>query len=334
MQDPSRRRRNTVFLTAAVLLTVSGALSLLGNTSGYTDALFEPDYTLQTVPPDGVLAEAGFLPGDSVITVEGIPVAELGMYSRWPRSLARAPGESLTMTVERDGDMVTGEIVYREQPPGIRKMQFGLLVVLLAFLWSGVWALFFIPSPHSGRLAVIGLAAGLSVPIVNAGSWAGVTGHINVAAEVLWILLLLRFFLFFPKAKEIARAHFTTVLIYAPWVILVGCLVVELLFHPRFYHTFGGLIGLLLLGYLLLALAALVHSWAKIPKKELGPSGLGWILAGFGLGLGGVLLWAVDALLLQGFDVPGSNWAPILFGMIPIGMALGVRRAAGRQEAS
>lgn len=334
MQDLSRQRRKAVFLTAAVLLTASGVRSLLGKTSGYTDALFEPDYTLQIVPPDGVLAEAGFLPGDSVLTVEGIPVVELGMYSRWPRSLARAPGESLTMTVERGGELVTGEIVYREQPPGIRKMRFGFLLVLLAFLWSGAWALFFIPSPHSGRLAAIGLAAGLAIPIPNAGSWAGVTDHINVAAEALLILLLLRFFLFFPKPKKIAQAHFTTVLIYAPWVILVGCLVVELLFHPRFYHTFGGLIGLLLLGYLLLALAALVHSCIKTPKEEVRPSGLGWILAGFGLGVGGLLLWAVDALLLQGFDIPGSNWAPVLFGMIPIGMALGVRRAERRRVES
>ena len=333
MKEFSTRRRKAVFLTAAVLLTASGVRSLLGTASGYTDALFEPDYTLQMVPSDGVLAEAGFLPGDSVVTVEGIPVVDLGMYSRWPRSLARAPGESLTMTVERDGELVTGEIVYREQPPGIWKMLLGLLLVVFAFLWSGAWALLFIPSPHSGRLAAMGLAAGLATPIANAGSWAGVADHVNVAAEALWILLLLRFLLFFPKPKKIAQAHLTTVLIYAPWVILVGCLVVELLFHPRFYHTFGGFIGLLLFGYLGLSLVALVHSWIKTPKEEVGPSGLGWILTGFGLGLGGVILWAVDALLLQGFDIPGSNWAPVLFGMVPVGMALGVRRAERRPKA-
>jgi hypothetical protein len=327
MKSLASPRQRAYILVVAVILTASGIWSLFGNTNGYTDALFEPNYTILHVPPGGPLAEAGFLAGDSAISVEGIPVVELGMYSRWPRSLARAPGESLTMVVERDGELVTGEIVYGEQPEGIQKMRFGLLLVLLAFLWSGVWALFSIPSPHSGRLAAIGLAAGLSIPPPNMGRWTGLTDHINVAAEVFWILLLLRFFLFFPKPKKLAQAHLTTVLIFAPWVILLGCLVVELLYHPRFYHTFGGYIGIVLLGYLLPAVAALVHSWVRTPRGELGPSGLGWILAGIGLGLAGVLFWAVDALLLQGVDIPGSSWAPVLFGVVPIGMALGVRRA-------
>ena len=56
-------------------------------------------------------------------------------------------------------------------------------------------------------------------------------------------------------------------------------------------------------------------------------AGLGMVLAGMAVGLGGVIFWAVDALAFQAFDVPGSNWAPVLFGVIPIGMALGVRRA-------
>ncbi len=332
MRSLVSQRRRAIVLVVAVTLTAGGVWNLLGNTTGYTDALFEPDYTILHMPPDGPLATAGFLPGDSVISVEGIPVVELGMYSRWPRSLARAPGESLTMTVKRDGQLVVGEIAYGEQPPGSQRVRLGLLLVLLSFLWSGVWALFFIPSPHSGRLATIGLAAGFSIPPPNMGSWSGMTDHVNVAAEVLLALLLLRFFLSFPKPKRIAQAHLTMVLIYAPWVILLGCLVVELFCHPRFYHTFGGYIGILLLGYLLLAMAALVHSWVRTPKGELGPSGLGWILAGIGIGVGGVLLWAVNALLLQGFDIPGSGWAPVLFGVVPIGMALGV--GGGRAESS
>ena len=115
-------RRKTIFLIAAVILTVGGFMGVFGNKAGYTDALFEPDYTIQYAPSDGPLAEAGFQSGDSVISVEGIPVVELGMYSRWPKSLARAPGESLTMTVERDGQRVTGEIIYRDRPPSSWKM--------------------------------------------------------------------------------------------------------------------------------------------------------------------------------------------------------------------
>jgi len=327
---PARSRRQSgLLLLLALLLTGMGLVSALWSPDGYTDALFEPDFTIQHVPPDGVLAEAGFQQGDSVITVEGIAVETLGMYSRWPRSLARAPGETLTMTVQRDGSLVTGAIVFRERPEGIVKMRLGLLLVLLAFLWAGVWAFLAIPSPHSGCLAAIGVAAGLAIPPPPLGRWNGWADHVNVAAEVLWIILLLRFLLFFPKPKRIAQAHLTTVLIYAPWVVLVGCLLVELLFHPRFYHSFGGLIGVLLFGYLVLTLVALIHSWVKTPGGKVWASGLGWVLVGFAAGFGGLLLWVVDALLLTGFDIPGTNWAPVLFGVIPIGLALGIRKSVG-----
>jgi hypothetical protein len=326
-------RRKTTFLTAAVILTLSGVAGVFGNNSGYTDALFEPDYTILRAPPDGPLAEAGFQPGDSVISVEGIPVVELGMYSRWPRSLARAPGESLSMTVERGGERVTGEIVYREPPPSSWKMQFGALLVFLSFLWAGVWVLLTIPSAHAARLAALGLAAGLVVPTPSMGSWNGIAEHVHMAAMVLWALLLLRFFLFFPKPKRIAQGHLTTFIIYAPWVLLLGCLVTELIFHPRFYNTFGWFTGLLMLTYVVLAVAALAHSWVKTPREEARASGLGRVLAGVAVGVGGVILWAVDALVLQGFDIPGSNWAPVLFGVIPIGMALGVKKAASRKAA-
>jgi hypothetical protein len=329
--SPSMQKKAAV-LAIAVGLSGFGLMGFLGQTDGYTDALFEPDYTILQAPDDGPLAEAGFQPGDSVVTVEGIPVVDLGMYSRWPRSLARAPGESLTMTVEREGELVSGEVVFGEQPSSVRKMQFGFLVVLLCFLWAGVWAFLAIPSVHSARLLAIGLAAGFSIPGPSLGAWDGIADHINVGAEVLWLLLLLRFFLFFPKPKKIAQAHLSTLVIYAPWVAYLGCLVVELIYHPRFYHSFGGFLGLVMLFYMISAISALIHSWATTPKEEISTSGLGWALAGMGLGIGGVLLWAVDALLLTGFNIPGTNWAPILFAVVPVGMALGVKRAANDEE--
>jgi hypothetical protein len=232
------------------------------------------------------------------------------------------------MAVERDGEMVTGEVVYREQPASVLKMRIGFLAVLLAFLWSGVWALVFVPSAHSGRLAAVGLAAGFGIPFANLGTLNGLMGHINLAAEVLWMLLLFRFLLFFPKPKPIAEGHLPTALMYAPWVGFLVCLVIELIFHPRFYHSFGGYMGLLLLGYVLSAVAALIHSWVKTPREEVGPSGLKAVLMGFGLGLAGILVWGMDSLLLPAFHIPGTNWAPTLFAAVPIGMALGVKRAA------
>lgn len=327
--DPTGHRK-ALFLVAASILTLVGAVGVFGNRAGYTDALFEPDFTIQHVPDGGPLAEAGFQAGDSVISVEGIPVVDLGMYSRWPLSLSRRPGESITLEVERNGELVSGQVVYRARPASVQKMQIGALLVFLSFLWAGVWALFTTPSVHASRLATLGLVAGLTVQSPNAGSWNGLVEHIHMAAMVLWTILLLRFFLAFPRPKPVAQAHLTTLAIYVPWFALLVCLVVEILFHPRYYHSFGGYMGLLMLAYILLALAGLLHTWAKTPRGEVGRSGLGWVLVGMGVGVGGIVLWAVDALLLLGTDIPGTSWAPVLFGVVPFGMALGVRKATLR----
>ena len=83
--------------------------------------------------------------------------------------------------------------------------------------------------------------------------------------------------------------------------------------------------------YLVLAVAALIHSWVNTTSEEVRASGLGSILAGVAIGVGGLILWAVDELLIQGLDIPGTNWAPVLFGVIPIGMAIGVRKAVLRE---
>ena len=322
----NRGKAWVVGLAAAV--SAYGLVGQFWGGQGYADALYWHDYTLPQVPPGGPLEEAGFLPGDSVVSVEDIPVEELGMYSRWPRSLARRPGETLRMTVERDGALVSGEIRYRERPPGVRRMQMGGLFILFSFLWVGVWAFLTIPSPQAARLATLGLAMGLAAPGPNLGSWNGVRDHIQLAAMVLWALLLLRFFLFFPQPKRVARGHLTSMVLFSPWVILLGCLVVELAYHPRFYHSFGGFSSLLMLAYGVLAAAALLHTWIVSSRAELRASGTTRVLVGAGAAVAGLLIWLIDATLLQGFDIPFSGLLPLLLVAVPVGMALGVKRGA------
>jgi hypothetical protein len=324
---PPAYRHRLWFLLAACALTAWSAVGTFGNDSGYTNALYWPDYTIPWVEPGGVLDEAGFQPGDSVVSVEGIPVEELGMYSRWPRSLSRRPGESLEMVVERDGERVRGLVVYRERPAGVRAMWLGASFVAMAFLWIGVGTLFTTPTAPAARLAVIGLVVGLSAPGPDVGTWKGVRDHVQLLAEILFLVVLVRFFLLFPRPPAWARRPLARALLWGPWVVLLGCLAVELAFHPRFYHSFGGFFGLLLLAYALALVTAVAVRALRTPREERRESGMSIIALGFAV----VLLpnaVALAAWMVPGLSIPGAAYAPLLIALIPLAMALGILRQA------
>lgn len=319
--------RRLGFLTFGILLTIWGGSGLLGDTRGYTDALYWPDYTLPEIPPGSVLEEAGFQPGDSVVSVEGIPVETLGMYSRWPRALSRNPGESIEMVVDRDGALVSGTIVYRPVPPGVLMTRWTVALFALSLLWLGMWLLFTVRSAHAERLAMVGVVAGLAVPGPYLGSLAGVQAHVQVAAEILWLILLLHFFLLYPKPKRLARSPLVGIL-YLPWLVLVGCLAAELFTHPRLYHAFGGFIGILFLGYLVATVGVLILTAVTTPRSEWGPTGVGLILAGWTVALVPNLIDVVVWIISPGFTMPGQRYLPLLLVIIPVTMALAVRREA------
>lgn len=316
-----------VGLTVGVLVLAAwGLAGTFGHRGGYTDALFEPDYTILYVPPGGPLDQAGFQPGDSVISVEGIPVEDLGMYSRWPLSLSREPGQALRLVVERAGQRVHGDVVFREPPPGSLRRRVIALVVGLSFLVCGMWAFFVVPSVHSATLLGMGVALALALPGPNLGTWNGVRDHLQLAGSVLWALLLLRFFLWFPERKGVTRRRGFGAALFGPWLVLLGCLVLELLYHPRFYHSFGGFAGLLSTAYLVLAVAAIGHTLIRTPLATLRGSGMAVVLVGLALAVVPNLVALVGWLVPPGYSTPGQAYFPLLVAFIPVAMALGIRR--------
>ena len=323
----SRSRRWV--LVAVLAIVVWGIAGFFDQrNAGFAGPLFEPNYIIEHVPAGGPLDQAGFQPGDRVVSVEGVPIEELGMYSRWPRSLSRRPGESLTLVIDRDGELVSGAIVYGESSAGGEKLRLGGALIMLSFLGFGLWGLLTVPTPHAARFAVIGLALGAAVPGPYLGAWDGVASHVQVAALVLWTLLLLRFFLLFPKAKRLEKSRLATAVIYGAWGTLVVCLVLELIFHPTLYHTFGPLYGLLMLVYSALALVAVIHTALAMSRDERRRSGMGIILLGVGVAFVATTIAFVDMAFLWDFNIPGSSYFPLLIAVIPLTMALGVRKQA------
>jgi len=322
--------RKALLLTAAAAITAWGILGFVDRRGhGRGEFVYDLEYNVM-VMPDGPAAEAGMQDGDRMISVEGIMVEDLPLYSRWPRSLGARVGESRRFVVEREAELLTFDVVYGPTPRGVLHLQLGAGLIGLSFLWFGIWALFAVGTPPALTLAYIGLAAGVAAlghgPYL--GTWDGLAVHVSTAAMALWVVLLLRFVLIFPRRTRLGESQVATRTIYGLWVLVPATGVFELIFHPALYHTFGPWIGLLMLGYAILALVAAVYAIAKTPPGKMWDSGMGWILTGLVVGLVPTLVGAIDWALLWDFDIPGSNYFPLMLAVIPLTMALAVRQQA------
>jgi uncharacterized membrane protein len=117
-------------------------------------------------------------------------------------------------------------------------------------------------------------------------------------------------------------------IIYGAWLLFLPVLVAELIVHPVMYHSYGGPGFLLMLGFLVLALAAVVHTWVTTPRRELRDSGMSLILIGLVVAIVPTLVGVIDWALFRDFDLPGSAYLPLLIIVIPLTMAMGVRAEA------
>jgi hypothetical protein len=324
------KRRRVLFLAAALAITAWGAVGFYqGLHSGFSGGLYDPQYVVPGVMPGGLAEKSGFQAGDRVISVEGTPVEDLGMESRWPRSLAPMIGQPRRFVVERKGERIPIDVVYGPPSRDAVNTRIGAALVGLAFLGLGLWAFFTVRIPPALTLAHIGLAAGAAMSLglgPNLGSWNGVQGHISTALTVLMFVLLLRFFVTFPRTKRVSESRLAAWAIYGVWGCLLAFLVLELIVHPVLYYTTGSVAYPLMLVYGVLILAAITHTVVKTPRAELRQSGMNLILGGL---LASIL--AMVSVLSFGSNVPGWIYS-LAIVPIPLAMVLAVRKQCRFRE--
>jgi hypothetical protein len=223
---------------------------------------------------------------------------------------------------------MTIDVVYDARSANM--VQFGGALIGLAFMACGLWAMFTVGTSSARRLAWIGLAAGLATfggggPYL--GTFDGLSSHVQAAATMLFLILLLRFFLMFPEPTRAGRSRLVTALIFVPWILYIICLILEMIFHPTLYHAFGGIASMVNLLYCLLAVAALIGAVIS-HRRRLGSSGLGLILIGLVVAVVPTVVGFVDWAFLRSIDLPGSGYYALMLAAFPVFMALAVRRQA------
>lgn len=326
MWPTNARHGGTILLVTAIALVAWGAVGLVqGMDSGFTGGLYDPEYRVPGVLPGGAAEKAGFKAGDRVISVDGIPIEELGMESRWPRSLATKAGQSRRFVVERNSERISIDLVYERPFASAVNNRIAAFLVGLAFLSFGLWAYLTVRTAPALMLTGIGFAAGVSSCLAlgpGLGRWNGVIGHIATAASLLMYMLMLRFFVTYPTPKRVSGSRKAAWAAVGVWVGVVAFLAVELAVHPTLYYTTGSVVGPLTMLYVVLILAALVHTLAKTPRQQLSDSGMQVILGGF--------LIAIAWVLVSFFGVAHvPSWvSSIAVAAIPFSMAVAVRRQA------
>ncbi len=320
-------RRQCVFMLAvAAAITVWGSVGLYqGLNSGFSGGLYDPDYRVVGLWRGGLADRSGFKSGDRVISVEGRPVEQLGMESRWPRSLTPGIGETRRFVVERKGERVSVDVVFPPPSAAAVENRIRAGLVGLVFLVFGLWAILTVRTSPAQTLGRIGLTAGIAAAMgigPNLGVWNGVKGHIATAADVFLFVLLLRFFVTFPVPKAVSRSRIAAWLVYGAWGCLLAFLLLELIVHPALYYTTGSVVSPLMLAYALLIFLAVIHTVVKTPRKQLRESGMCWVLGGLAISI--AIFAAAFALSLR---LP--LWAFVAaIAVIPLTMALAVRKQA------
>lgn len=293
---------------------------------GETDFFYGPDYRVRTVTEGGPADEAGLQVGDRMVSVDGVPVEDLPMQSRWR---TRPVGATADIEVTRDGRPITTAVTFGGLPAERRIRSIRELIVNVAFLGFGLWAYLSVGTPLSLLLVGIGIARGLgSFPGPHLGPrFEGIGASIQWLGLVVTTFLLLRFFLEVPQRRRVVEAGTADRVLWGALLLACGTCLAELVLHPALYMISGFVLLALLLPVYLLLFAMVPWSWLKASKAERRGTGMSLMMLGCIVGLGPVILSLIMENVL-GLTIPGRDFIPLVEVAIPLFLALGTIRHA------
>ncbi len=256
----------------AALLVIVGLWGLV-DLANSPNGGFNWDYSVVIgVRPDGPAGQAGLREGDRILTLDGIPAGDRETLRRQPRTEI---GGMRVLVVERT-DETTGvttteniEITYSRLPTGALTFEIVAVVVGLVFLLSGMLVFLKAPSTPSLLFVIVGFgfAGGMLFPSPDIGSSGLLQAFLSNVLFVAFLTAfasLLHLLLIFPKRKRVMEKRNAGKLIYLPVAAyaLLGIIIFTWeLPVDRFRTALLVVLGLIFVGYLVLSIVALIHSF-------------------------------------------------------------------------
>jgi len=314
----------SVLGTLVVLWGVAGFV--MAPRYGETGFFYGPDYIVRTVLEGSTAEASGMRRGDRVKSVDGVPVEDLPMQSRWR---TRPVGATAEVVVDREGRTLTSSVAFGSTPPDRRIRSARELIVNTAFIAFGLWAYLSVGTPLAFLLVGIGLTRGLgSFPGPHLGPrFEGIGASIQMLGILAFTFLLLRFFLEVPRRRKMLETGTAQRVLWGGFLLGCGVCVAELSLHPALYMISGYVLMVLILPVFLLLFVLVPWSWFTASPAERRRTGLNLILFGFLVGLGPVILSLIVQRAL-GLTFPGSDLLPLVEVAIPLFLALGAIRHA------
>ena len=327
------------WIVPAALLVIWGIVGMADLSHNSTGGFDWGNSMVLAVDPGGPADRAGLREGDRILTMDGVPSDDLEALQSQPRTEV---GETRVLEVEHT-DAVTGatitetvEITYGQVPARGRTFDLVAGVIGLVFLLTGLLVFLKAPGTPSLLFALVGFGfAGILLPSPYIGA-PGVRHFISnlfFLAFLTAFASLLHLLLTFPKRKRVVEKKYVWPVIYLPVAVFALVWLVDLVADlpmDRLRAPAALFLGILLIGYVVLSLVALIHSFVMAEPEERAEEGLNFMLAGVVIGLLPLTCMMVAGLFVRTDTLPGTDFLFLTLILIPIsfGAAL-VKNARG-----
>lgn len=318
-----------IILALATLIITWGLFSLAdqSNTpySGFGGAV-----EVFRVDEGGPANQAGMQVGDRVISRNGIPADDLRTLRRQPRAEI---GEALSFVVERT-DAVTGDtttetlvVTFTAEPSSDAAGDFVGAVIGLVILFCGIFVYFRVPSQASLLFCVVCLCYGHGMFPTLYFSTFEVRIFMEVISMLIGLAMLasfLHFLLVFPKRKKLLEKAGKEKVIYLPAALLALIAIFNLI-SDQLNHGLGTVLArssvILFLGYVVLSIAAIIHTFLKATPEDRRGFGLNFVLWSIIIGIAPLLLSTMFGILSPRISLPGADYYWIIRVLIPVAFA-------------
>ena len=319
-------------LVAAGLFAVWGVLGIFDvDNLPYSGYQTDGNNTVTQVAEGSPAEQAGMQAKDYIRSIDGVAVEDAAAAARRPRANI---GETRTFVVERGEQTATLDITYSRLPGSARALNYAGILIGFCYLIFGLMPYLRAPNVRTMLLAIFGLTLGVSFfggPYLSSYVLRTARLLLTNLLVVGGFAALLHFTLMFPKRKALLGKRFMRDVLYGPAALLFLFLLYRVLFRPAATSTLntitGILIGLFILGYFGLSLAAFVHSYVKATAQERRAQGLTYVLAGVLAGFLPVLFVVLVGVVAPQVVIPGGNFFFLSIVLIPISLALAVMKS-------